>query len=226
MSSAKGKILRLFGTAFLRRGSVVEVQDVGAGFRRITLRSDAAKPAPGSKVQLLLPSDDVRTYSPVAARDDDVMVLLGWTQAGGPGARWIAEVANGTELHFAGPQSSLKLPAGPVIVVGDETSVAVAASFAAERGDQVSAILEASSPEGLRNAAESVGLRPQHVAARGDVDSLVEAVVAARVASPRATVALTGGSQLIIAVRAALRARAIGDIKTKAYWIPGKSGLD
>lgn len=226
MSSAKGKLLRLFGTPFLRRARVVEAENVGSGFRRITLRSDAPKPAPGTKVQLLLPSDDVRTYTPVAARDDGLMVLLGWMHAGGPGTRWISEVAVGDEVRFAGPQRSLELPEGPVIMVGDETSVAVAASFAAERVGQVSAVLEGSSPEGLRCAAESLGLRPEHVAARGDTDSLVEAVVAAHTASPRATVALTGGSALITAVRAALRARGIGNIKTKAYWVPGKVGLD
>jgi NADPH-dependent ferric siderophore reductase len=224
MSSVKGKLLR-FGSALLQRASVVACSDVGSGFRHITLRSDAPRPAPGTKLQLLLPSDDVRTYTPIAGADG-AMVLLAWKHAGGPGARWVSEVAVGHELHFAGPQRSLDLPKGPVVIVGDETSVAVAASYAAERAGQVHAILQGTSPEELRVAAESVGLRPTHVAARGDTNALVEAVVAARAAAPDTMVGLTGGSELVIAVREALRARGIRNVKTKAYWIPGKTGLD
>jgi NADPH-dependent ferric siderophore reductase len=225
MSSVKGKLLRL-GSGFLRRASVVACTEVGSGFRRISLRGDAPRPAPGAKLQLLLPSDDVRTYTPIASGDDGAMVLLGWMHASGPGSRWISEVAVGSEVHFAGPQRSLDLPKGALLIVGDETSVGVAASYAAERPAEVRAILQGSSPEGLRAAAESVGLRPVHVAARDDTQGLVEAVVAAHASSPHATVGLTGGSELVVAVRDALRARGIRNIKTKAYWIPGKSGLD
>jgi NADPH-dependent ferric siderophore reductase len=225
MSSVKGKLLR-FGSALLSRASVVACADVGPGFRRITLRGKAPRPAPGTKLQLLLPTDDVRTYSPIAAREDGEIVLLGWKHAGGPGARWVAEVAVGSEVSFAGPQRSLHLPDGPVLIVGDETSVGVAAAYAVARPGQVRAILQGLRPEELRTAAESVGLRPTHVAERGDTTGLVEAIVAAHASSPQATLGLTGGSELVVAVRDALRARGIRNIKTKAYWIPGKTGLD
>lgn len=225
MSSIKGKLLRL-GSALLSRADVVACADAGDGFRRIVLRSKAARPGPGSKVQLLLPSDDVRTYSPIASRVEGEFSLLGWKRAGGPGARWIAEVTAGSEVHFAGPQRSLALPAGPVVIVGDETSVAVAASYAAARPGQVQAVLQGLWPAALRAAAESVDLRPSYVAARADLAGLIEAVVAAHGSSPQATLALTGGSELILAVREALRARGIRSLKTKAYWIPGKTGLD
>jgi NADPH-dependent ferric siderophore reductase len=225
MSSVKGKLLRL-GAALLGRASVTECAEVGGEFRRITLGGAATRPAPGTKLQLLLPSDDVRTYTPIASGDNGAMVLLAWKHAGGPGARWASEVVVGSQVHFAGPQRSLDLPKGPVVIVGDETSVAVAASYAAERPGQVHAILEGRSPEALRSAADSVGLRPAHVAARGDVNGLVEAIVSAHASSPSATVGLTGGSELIVAVRAGLRSRGIRSIKTKAYWIPGKTGLD
>jgi NADPH-dependent ferric siderophore reductase len=225
MSSVKGKLLRL-GSALLRRATVVECTDVGTGFRRITLRGDAPRPAPGSKLQLLLPSDDVRTYSPIAAHETGELMLLGWKHAGGPGARWIAEVALGSEVHFAGPQRSLELPSGPVVIVGDETSVGVAAGYAVARPGQVHAILQGASAEELRTAAESVGLRPAYVGARGDTNALIEAVVAAHASSVSVSLGLTGGAELVGAVRAALRARGIRSVKTKAYWVPGKCGLD
>lgn len=225
MSSVKGKFLR-FGSALLPRASVIACVDVGAEFRRITLRSSAPRPAPGTKLQLLLPSDDVRTYSPIASPEQGEIVLLGWKHAGGPGARWVSEVAVGSELHFAGPQRSLALPKGPVVIVGDETSVGVAASYAFERPGQVHAIFQGRTPDALRAAADSVGLRPVHVAASGDTQGLVDAIAAVHASAPEATIGLTGGSELVVAVRDALRTRGIRNIKTKAYWIPGKTGLD
>lgn len=225
MSSVKGKLLRL-GSALLPRASVIACADAGAEFRRITLRSTAPRPAPGTKLQLLLPSDDVRTYSPIASPAEGEMVLLGWKHAGGPGARWVAEVTVGSELYFAGPQRSLDLPEGPVVIVGDETSAAVAASYASERPGQVQAVFQGGSPDAVHSAAESVGLRPAQVAARGDTAGLVAAIVAAHERAPQASVGLTGGSDLVVAVREALRTRGIRSIKTKAYWIPGKTGLD
>src|SRR5690349_8550017 len=155
MPSAKGKFARLFGSLFLRSARVTAAEDVGPGFRRIVLVGDAPKPPPGSKIQILLPSDDVRTYTPIAG-DGGTMVFLGWKHAGGPGARFISEVEVGTEVRFVGPQRALDLAEGPIIVVGDETSVATMASFEVARPGGVQAILCGQSVDALRVAAESV----------------------------------------------------------------------
>jgi NADPH-dependent ferric siderophore reductase len=217
-------MVRLLGGLMLRRARVVEAEDV-ASFRRIRLEGDFAKPTSGTKVQVLLPSDDVRTYTPIASNVGSLL-LLGWKHAGGPGARWLSEVTVGTEVRFIAPRPSLELPPGPVIVVGDETSVAVAASFEVERPSQVRTILIGDSTEALRAGAASVGVNPLHVAQRAETASVVEAVIAARATAPQATVALTGGSELVVAVREGLRARGLRDLKTKTYWVPGKAGLD
>lgn len=222
MSSAKGKLVRFLGGAFLRRAVVAAAEDVG-GFRRLVLRGDGPASVAGTKLQILLPSDDMRTYSPVASREG--IVLLGWKQASGPGARWVSEVEVGAEVRFFGPQHSLELPAGPVTIVGDETSVAVAASFEVERPGQVTTVLQASTVDDTRAAAERLGLRPLAVVGRGDTAATVEAVVSVATVA-RGVVALTGGSELVLAVRSALRARGITNVKTKTYWVPGKRGLD
>lgn len=223
MASAKGKLVRLFGGFLLRSARVVSAEEVSPAFRRIGLESQGMDSAPGTKMQILLPSDDVRTYTPIASPEG--AVLLGYRHGGSPGARWVSEVAIGSEIQFVGPQRSLELPPGPVILVGDETSVAVAASFEVSRPGEVHAIFQGSVDD-LNAGAAAVNLRPKHVAPRGDTASVVDAVLASRAASPRAVVALTGGSELILAVRAALRDRGLRDVKTKTYWIPGKSGLD
>ena len=223
MSSAKGKLVRILGGRFLNRASIASVEDVD-GFRHVVLHGDVPKPAAGTKLQLLLPSDDMRTYTPIAMPGG--VALLGWTHGSGPGARWLCEVQVGAEIRFVGPQRSLELPAGPVIVVGDETSVAMGASFEVERPGQVTSVFQAGVVDGLRAAAESVGLRPVAIVPRGDTAATVDAVASAHAASPGAVVALTGGSELVVAVRHALRARGITNIKTKTYWVPGKRGLD
>lgn len=223
MSSVKGKLVRLVSRFALARATVASTQVIG-GFQRLVLKSDAPKPAAGTKLQLLLPSDDVRTYSPIASPDG--IVLLGWLHASGPGSRWMASAQPGEELPFVGPQRSLELAAGPIVLVGDETSVAVAGSFAVERPGQVHAVIQSEAADGVRAAAESVGLRQLDVLPRGDTAATLDAVKAKLTLTPNAVVALTGGSELIVAVRDALRRAGVSTIKAKTYWIPGKAGLD
>lgn len=223
MSSIKGKLVRLFSHVALERATVVSAEPIG-GFQRLLLRTNVRAIPAGTKVQLLLPSDDVRTYSPIASPDG--MLLLGWLHASGPGARWMANAQPGDVLPFVGPQRSLQLDAGPVVLVGDETSVAVAASFAVERPGQAYAIIQSQGLGDVREAATSVGLSQIDVLKRGDTAATVEAVKARLAQTPNAAVALTGGSELIVAVRDALRRAGVRNLKSKAYWIPGRTGLD
>jgi NADPH-dependent ferric siderophore reductase len=221
--SMKARIAKLLGGALLKRATIASAEDLG-GFRRLLLRGDLPKPNAGTKVQLLLPVDEMRTYSPIAAPDG--IVLLGWKHAGGPGARWMSEVKAGEEVRFVGPQRSLELAPGPVILVGDETSVAVAAAFAAERPGQVRAVFQVGSVDEVKVAAEAMGLCDATSVPRGGTERVAEAVLAARAMSAGATLAVTGGSELVVATRAALRERGVRDIRTKTYWIPGRAGLD
>lgn len=224
MASAKGALLRLFSGVLLRRASLVEVEDVG-GFRRLVARGEVPPIPAGTKLQVVLPSNDARTYTPIPSPEG--FVLLGWRHAaGGPGARWLSEARAGDELSFLGPQRSLALPEGPVVVVGDETSVAVAAAFEAERSGRAHAVIQAGDADGARAAAASVGLRSVDVVAPGDTAGTAAAVAARLAATPGAAVGLTGGSALVVAVREALRAGGVRDVRAKAYWIPGKAGLD
>ena len=64
------------------------------------------------------------------------------------------------------------------------------------------------------------------VLARGDTAGLVDAIVRAREEAPSAAIALTGGSELILRLRAALKERGLADVRTKTYWVPGRQGLD
>ncbi|MBN8654978.1 MAG: hypothetical protein J0M11_04510 [Anaerolineae bacterium] len=222
--STKGKLVRLLANAVLKRAIVVDVQKIG-GFQRLLLQcDDVQRFSAGTKVQLLLPSDDMRTYTPIPSADG--MVLLAWKHIDGPGALWMSNAQMGEELWFIGPQHSLTVNAGPAIIIGDETSIAVAAAFESERPGQIQTIIQTEAASEVRDAARSVGLHQIDIIARGDTVSTVRAVTAKLSISPNALVALTGGSELVVSVREALRSAGVQNIKTKAYWVRGKTGLD
>jgi len=222
MASTKGKLLRLFSAFGLERATVDSLQEIGS-FRRMYLRCDVKAFSAGAKVQLLLPSDDTRTYTPIPAPGG--MALLGWKHGDGPGSRWLDQVRVGDELPIVGPQRSLELGAGPVVLIGDETSVAVAAAFAMQRPGQVHTVIQSDAALDVREAAASVGLQQVDIVTRGDTGATVRAV-AARLSTSNPVVALTGGSELIVGVRDALRHAGVRSIRTKTYWIPGRTGLD
>ncbi len=223
--SIKGKMLRAL-RGLLTQARVEKAEDVGSPFRRIVLGVEKLPVIePGTKVQVLLPSDEVRTYSPIASTEG--LVLLAYRHAPGPGGAWARSVKPGDAVHFIGPQRSLLLPPGPVVMIGDETSVAVAAAYeAAEPGRVVRAVFETGDVDAVREAARFMGLRDVHVSPRGDHAALAEAASAARAGSPDTFIALTGGSELVVGVRAHLRAQGSANVVTKTYWIPGRAGLD
>lgn len=222
MASGKGKVLRLLSAVLLKRASIIEADVVG-GFRRLVVRAEVPQFAAGAKIQVLLPSDEARTYTPIPSPHG--MTLLAWTHAGGPGARWMANVGVGESIQFLGPHRSLELAAGPVVIMGDETSVAVAAAFEAERPRQVHAVIQSNSGQDIRAAAAAVGLSSLEVVSRGD--TIATAAIVGKLAATAGTaLALTGCSALVVSVRDALRAVGIENVKIKPYWIPGRVGLD
>ncbi len=223
MPSLKGRLSRLLGGLVLRRAEIVTADEV-RGFRRLHLRGDVPRPAAGNKVQILLPTDDMRTYSPIAREGG--FELLGWMQAGGPGARWMREAAVGNQVRFVGPQHSFELPPGPVIIGGDETSLAVMASYEVERPGQVRTVVAGADPHAVSDAADHVGLRLDSIVRATDFEAMADSIVAARDGLSDATVGLTGGFQLIVEVRRRLKARGIQAVRTNTYWVPGMTGLD
>lgn len=203
MSSTKGKLFRLLSNALLSQARVCAVERIGA-FVQIEL--DAVEGArPGDKMQILLPSDDVRTYTPIVGSRPR---LLAYVHGDTPGPRWANTVKVNDVLTYKGPDRCIDLPPGPVTIVGDETSVATAIGYAIARPGLVTGLIEGEAPfDDLRCFA------------RGDYEAIAAAVPSV------GTVAITGGSALVQGVRDALRRRARA-AKTKAYWAPGRVALD
>lgn len=231
MSSLKGRLLRLVGGVALRATRVDAVEALAPAYRRIHVSGPALAHAgfqPGDKVQVLLPSLDVRTYTPIAWASTSTSFLV-FLHGVAPGAGWARSVHPGDEIRFLGPQRSLAMEPGPLILVGDETSIAVAAAYTLARPGAVRAVLEAGDPGEAERVALAVGLREPTVVPRGAGADRYGPLVAAVLAASRsqsASIGITGNARLLQAVRAGGRSAGVPSVRVKAYWAEGKVGLD
>jgi len=237
MASGKGLIAHALGRLMLHRAMVREVRPLSRGFVGLVLAAEQPRDGgytPGDKLQVLLPSLDMRTYTPigwdargntellVVRRDDDT-----------PGATWIRAVVAGDELRFFGPQRSLVAPPGvPVVLFGDETSFAVATALQRAAPQRpLACVFEVDAAAEAEAVLAQLGLANAVVIERAaDHGHLaqIDAELDARLAAQREPALLmTGNARSIQALQASRRARgASRPLKTKAYWSAGKRGLD
>ncbi|MBK7756102.1 MAG: siderophore-interacting protein [Deltaproteobacteria bacterium] len=169
MSSGKGRILSFFGGLVLTEATITHNEALGP-YRRLSLRGEGLQAKtfePGDKLQLLLPGDDVRTYTPITWARGETSLLVYLHGETTPAPRWAQAAAPGDILRFVGPQRSLSLPPGPVVLIGDETSIAVAAALHLARPGQVKAALSVADEDAARAAAAAVGLPSPTLLARG-----------------------------------------------------------
>ena len=231
-----GGVLELIG---IRELTVVSVQEISPRFRRFELVGEGLRDAScgaGDKVQVMLGAG-ARTYSPFAfdpARG--ALSFLVYLHGGeSPGAAWGRQAAAGDRVRVFGPRGSLALGSidGPVVLVGDETSFAVARALYDLRGDQrrPALVFEVSEPDEAERALDALGLEEAELVVRQPGDAhlaQLEASVRAELDGlTDPTLVLTGRAPAIQALRSALkREPPRAKYKTKAYWAPGKRGLD
>jgi hypothetical protein len=116
----------------------------------------------------------------------------------------------------------------PAVVFGDETSVGLAVA----NGDAHRVVLEVTSASETRSVLDTLGLSGATLVEREADDAhraaLVEATLQALARHPGARLVLSGRAAAIQIVRQGLKARgvALGGARAKAYWTPGKVGLD
>jgi NADPH-dependent ferric siderophore reductase len=204
------------GALRLPLATVTAAIDIAPGFRRLELRADALRGrriTPGDKVQLFV--GGTRTYTPFAFdAATGAFSVVGFVHGEGPGAAFIQSARVNDTVRLFGPRGSLDVDVdGDVVLVGDATSVGVAAALAGAR-------------KPTRRRIYLIGGGSLAAAAAAvDVDAVCSAAidddVRAAVGSD-ARVFLTGGVGLIQALKPLAKERP----KAKAYWAPGKRGLD
>lgn len=220
MASLKGRILSSLGAFVLTDGTIAEVHDLSPRFRLFRIASDtAASWQPGDKAQLVLPSQDVRTYTPLYWNPDpdDTTAFLVYLHGDTPAGRWARAATVGAPIRFKGPDRSLSMPGGPITLIGDETSIAVMVAYQRARSATVRALI--STDADVQPVLRALKLDAQCFPA-GEHDAVAEA--ACQADHP---IAITGSGALIQGTRAALR-DANRRPKVKAYWVQGRTGLD
>ncbi|MBM7116520.1 siderophore-interacting protein [Archangium primigenium] len=233
MTTAKAAVQGLLGRLFFRDTTVTHAEDVGRRFRRLVLSGPALRGVewtPGDKLQIFLPDAGTRTYTPLRwDASTGETELLAYLHGDTPGARWARTVRAGAALQIFGPRSSLVVGGpSPAVMFGDETSLALARA----NGEPGRTVLEVSEPEETQGALDALGLRGVRLVTRRADDAhreeLVDAVAQALQAHPGAPLVLSGRAAAIQGVRQGLKARgtAAPALKTRAYWAPGKVGMD
>jgi NADPH-dependent ferric siderophore reductase len=233
-----GRLGRALIRLLMKHARVVEVEKLGDDFRLITLESPEFRGvswAPGHKMQIAMGSAFVaRTFTPI---DWDVAKgktrILGYAHGSGPGSAWIRVAAVGGECDVFGPRASLDVghAAGTRVVLGDETSIGLAYAVSQHfPGSTLRCLFEVSSASAACEALERLKLDDADVFQRTDDDTHLEDIEdrLPALAASAGTFLLTGKAPSIQRLRRALKALGVpaSRVATKAYWAPGRSGLD
>jgi NADPH-dependent ferric siderophore reductase len=235
---APGRLSRALLRLLMKRATIVAADRLADGFRLITLEGPALRGirwTPGQKLQVAMGSAFVaRTYTPiewdsVAGRTR----ILGYEHGDGPGSAWVRDVEPGDECDLFGPRASLDVGgmAGPLALFGDETSIGLACALA--RGDGPRSIhchFEVGDVTIAGQVLAGLAIGDAALVERHDDDEHIAQLEAAlpALAAAGASFVLTGRAGTIKRLRQGLKQLAVPTARlvTKAYWAPGKTGLD
>ncbi len=235
---SQGRITRTLLRWLMRSARVAAVETLAPQFRLLHLEGDALRDVAwttGQKVQVSIGSGlGARTYTPMSWNAGAGSTrLLAFTHGDGPGSRWASGLRAGEGCQFFGPRRSLDLSGLDTLVVlfGDETSFGLAVAL---RQGALAAgateVFEVSDVAAARPVLEAVGLGKATLIERIADDAHLGDVEAEllRYAARGAHFVLTGKASSIQRVGRALKAAGVvgSRVRAKAYWAPGKVGLD
>jgi len=234
-----GLLERTFDRLLLRNTRVAAVQQVSERFRLIDLEGEAlqgAAWAPGHKLQVKVAGPfTARTFTPIVFDAERGRTrMLGYAHGAGPGSDWLRRVQVGDACQVFGPHRSLALSdlAGPVVLHGDETSfglaAAVVAAMAGREGPRCVFEVESHAESAL--ALQALGVGAAVLVERSDEALRMQAAseLWSQCSGDGTLFVLTGRAQSIQQASQALKARGVpgSRIVSKAYWAPGKTGMD
>jgi NADPH-dependent ferric siderophore reductase len=235
---APGRLGKAFRSLFMKSASVVAIDDIADHFRLVTLEGAALQGvtwAPGQKLQIAIGAGfTARTYTPIDWDATDGRTrILGYMHVDGPGRAWLLGLKPGDDCDVFGPRGSLDVSqlAGPLAVFGDETSIGVA--YALRRQDQgraVTSYFEIGDRASIEQLGASLDLGTVTLFERRPDEAHLAQMEAAlpTIAAAGGSFVLTGKAGTIQRLGQALKGQGVptARIATKAYWAPGKTGLD
>lgn len=237
-SKEPGRLSKSLMRLWMKPATIVANDHLAGRFHLITLEGPALADVawiPGQKVQIAMGSAFVtRTYTPIEWNASAGRTcILGYAHGDGPGSTWVRTVAPSDQCDIFGPRPSLDLSRlrGPLFMIGDETSLGIV--YTATHRDptrRVTACLEVADVEEAQRVAGHLGLHDVALfSKKPDRAHIIamQATVSDAVATGASCV-MTGNAETIRALRQNLRLRSIfaAGVVTKAYWAPGKTGLD
>ncbi len=238
VAKAPGRLSQALMGILMKSVEVVASEQLTDRFRLITLQGPALAGAAfvaGQKIQVAMGSAFVaRTYTPI---DSDPVGgrtrILGYAHGDGPGSNWVRRLEPGEACSIFGPRSSLdtRQISRTLAVFGDETSIGLA--HALRHQDRARAAVchfEVDDIDASRRVTAHLELRHASLHRRRASDAHLaemEAALPALIALDAAFI-LSGKSTTIQRLRQSLKRQGVaaGRILSKAYWAPGKSGLD
>jgi ferric-chelate reductase (NADPH) len=240
MSKFKKTILNFVGDRILTPARVSGVEKISENFQMLHLESalfEKESFRPGEKIQINTGDWDVRTYTPIAVNPRvGRLSILAFLHGNGPGSRWASSAKAGDCVQVLGPRPSLSLrDAEAIVFFGDETSFAVASTFIKHFGEAAHShfVFEVASISEAKIVGERIGLDKRSVFITRQLDDSHLEKASAHLqeslkANPMHPFLLTGNAKSILHLRNQLRTQGLlpKETKLKAYWAPGKMGLD
>ena len=236
--SRDGAVTKLLKKLFLRDGRVTGIEQVSDHFCLITISGadmKSVKWTPGNKIQIMI-GDGLsnRTYTPIAWDTETGQTrFLAYLHGDTPACRWVVSMHSDDAVRFLGPRDSLDLPAvaSDAVLFGDETSFSLAAALRGiEATQKARCVFEVSNCAQSAIALAAIGISDAILVERLPDESHLENVTAALMqrVSDTTQFVMTGKAGSIQVVKKSLTAAKIGNtrMKAKAYWAPGKIGLD
>jgi ferric-chelate reductase (NADPH) len=235
-----GRIQDALTRLFMKRAMVSESRVLDGGFRLVTLSGDSLRGVrwtPGQKVQVALGGWAYRTYTPLSwdAVHGSTQLLV-FLHGAAPGAAWGRALKEGDSCAMFGPHDSLDLNTlgRPALLFGDETSfgLAYAMRFTPQGVEEVRVVLEVTSKKIAEGVLGQLGITNAELVERRSDDSHLSEVENLAVThlqdSSIKSGALSGKASSIQRLNKRLRSLGLSSrqIRTRAYWAPGKVGLD
>jgi len=224
---------------FFRELTVARVTHLCEHFERVDFVGEALRGvrfSAGDKLQISFDGGP-RTYTPFhfdAARG--ALSILVYLHGDGPSARWVSELKEGDRAFAFGPRNSLELASAtsPIALFGDETSFGLARALheAGSANSGLACVFEVTDAHESRTVLDALELPNAELVERRSDDaqlSEIEARLRARLTHDGGTrLVLTGKAQSIQTLRKRLKTEPAPHTAqlVKAYWSPGKRGLD
>ncbi|MET0719760.1 MAG: siderophore-interacting protein [Tardiphaga sp.] len=232
----RGLLAKAFAKLFLRQATVVSNRRLATGFHLIELEGPDLKTAswtPGQQIQIGMTAFSSRTYTPIGWDTDNGRTrILAYAHGTAPGSDWVRAARTGTDCEFFGPRGSLDLDGAATakLIFGDETSFGLACSALHPAAGPARCLFEVNLAGVARSVLAAMGIEDAELFERQADDAHLAAIERRlpAFAADGATFVLTGQAKSIQRLRQALKAMNVPSsrIMAKAYWAPGKTGMD